>query len=268
MKSLAYLAAALLACPTAVHAQAPNASIDAAYTDYSKAFGSRRVATADVNGLLGTARLSFTVSSGERRFADVKFKGTRVGGSVTNDWTDRLSTRTSVSIASNEPVFARSEIAQDISYKPVQNAVLTVGAKRATYFGGAHVNSWSAGGTYYFRGASVGYRFSAFDTAGLGVSHAHQLSVRVPDSGGRGATQLWVGKGSSLQDVAWLPTAGRGKYTSVAVRRLQPLADGVALSVAAERTWFDTPAANYTGTTLRIGFDFQKLGFLGARARP
>lgn len=268
MKSLACLAAALLACPAVVHAQTANTSIGVAYTDYSKAFGSRRIATADVSGLLGSARLSFTLSSGERRFADVKFKGTRVGGSVTNDWTDRLSTRTSVSVASNEPVFARSEIAQDISYKPIQNAVLTVGGKRATYFGGTHVNSWSAGGTYYFRGASVGYRFSAFDTKGLGVSHAHQLNVRVPDPGGRGSTQLWVGKGSSLQDLAWLPTAGRGKYTSVAARRLQPVADGVAFSIAADRTWFDTPTANHTGTTVRIGFDVQKLGFLRTRARP
>jgi YaiO family outer membrane protein len=267
MKSPILMAAALLVSPAAARAQVAHASIDASYTDYSKAFGSRRIASADVRGLLGTAVLSFTASNGQRRFADATFKGTKVAGSVTNNWTDRLSTRTSVSLATNQPVFARSEIAQDVSYKLLQNAVVTVGAKRAAYFGGTHVNSLSAGGTYYLRGASIGYRFSALDTEELGRSYAHQLNLRVPDSGGRGATQLWVGRGTSLQDVAWLPTPGRGNYTSVAVRRLQPIASGVALSVTADRTWFNTPAANYTGSTLRVGLDFARPGLLGSRVR-
>ena len=266
MKST-FFAAALLAWPAAAPAQVAHASVDASYTDFSKAFGSRRIGTAAMSGKLGSAKLDLSVSNGERRFSDVTFRGTRLAGGIANNWTDRLSSRTSVSLATNKPVFARSELAQELSYKLLQDVVLTVGGKHATYFGGAHVNSASAGGTYYFRGASVAYRFSGFDIAGLGHSHAHQLSVRVPDSGGRAATQLWIGRGTSLQDVAFLPTAGRGNYTSIALRRLQPIAGGVALSVTAERTWFNTPVADYTGTTLRVGFDFSRLGLFAGRAR-
>lgn len=266
MKTILY-AAALLAFPAAAQAQVSKASVEASYTDYSKAFGSRRVGTADMRGKVGSAELGFSVSTGERRFSDTSFHGTRVSGSITNNWTDRLSTRTSVSLASDKPVFAKSELAQDLSYKLLQDVVLTVGGKRAAYFGGTHVNSVFAGGTYYLRGASIAYRLTGLDTSGLGHSFSHQLSLRVPDSGGRGATQLWIGRGTSLQDVAFLPRPGKGSYTSVAVRRLQPVADGVALSVTADRTWFNTPIADYTGTTLRVGLEFSNLGLFANRAR-
>ena len=47
----------------------------------------------------------------------------------------------------------------------------------------------------------------------------------------------------------------------------QPVADGVALSVTADRTWFNTPIADYTGTTLRVGLEFSNLGLFANHAR-
>ena len=97
------------------------------------------------------------------------------------------------------------------------------------------------------------YRYSLLDSHLLGRSHAHLASVRLKDPGGSGSTQLWFGQGSSLYDVVPLQSAKAGHFTSVTLRREQPIAGGVKLNFGLNRTWYRTPTGNYRGTGLLAG---------------
>lgn len=233
-----------------------NSSIRLEYTDFSSLYGNRAILTADSK--LGTGhstRFSFSLSGGTRRTAGSTIRGAQFAAGVDRDWSDRLSTRTSVSLASNGSIFARAQLAQDISYELGSGLVATVGGKYASYRNRTNVTTWSAGAAYYLRQASLTYRFSLIDSNRLGRSQAHLASFRLKDAGGTGSTQLWVGHGSSLYEVG-LPRSGPGRFTSVALQRSQPIGPGVAVNVGINRSWYRTPTANYRGTGALLGLSF------------
>jgi YaiO family outer membrane protein len=229
--------------------------LEVQYTDFSKLLGDKVVATAESRfGIAKETQYSFSVSGGRRTAAGRTINAALVSGSVDHDWTDRLSTRTSLSLASNGAIFAKRQALTDISYRLSGGLVATVGGKYADYGRGNAVATWSGGAAYSFSGASLSYRFSLIDSRLLGRSSSHLASVRLKDAGGRGATQLWLGRGTSLFDVISSPTAARGRFSSIALRRQQPLGGGAELSLGLNRTWYDTPNASYHGTGLNIGF--------------
>ena len=146
-----------------------------------------------------------------------------------------LTTRTYGTIASNSPVFVNREIGQDFNLKPDAATVLTLGSRYSRYFGATDSWSWSAGAARYFPGGYVSYRFSAYDTSGLGHTTGHTIGAKLSDP--YGATQAWVGFGSQLHDADWVSSPQKGKQTQVEVRRLQPISKGVALSIGAKQAW-------------------------------
>ena len=237
------------------------ASVDGDYVTYSGPYGKRQVVSARSQFDAGTTKLSFAVSQGHRSAGDEKFNSTRLQLSVAHDWSSRFSTRTEASIASRNPVFVNRELIQDFSYKPLPQTVLTVGGRYARYATGLDTWSWSAGAAQYFPGGYVSYRFSSFDTEHLGHSVGHLLSAKVTDP--YGATQAWVGHGTSLQEADSLIAPEKGRFTSVELRRLQPIGGGVSLSLGAKRTWFETPGDKYRGTGVHLG-----LAFSNELARP
>jgi YaiO family outer membrane protein len=180
-------------------------------------------------------------------------RSVRIGGTLRHDWTSRLSTNVSAGVASNGQIFARNEFAGEASYKLTDSFVATAGGKYASYLGGDHVTSWSGGLGYYGRGLSATYKYSLLDSHLLGRSHAHLASLRLKDPGGSGATQLWVGQGSSLYDLVPQQSVKVGRFTSVTLRREQPVAGGVKLNLGLNRTWYRTPTGNYHGTGLLAG---------------
>jgi YaiO family outer membrane protein len=231
------------------------------YTDYSKLYGDRAVLTADSRlGIGSPTRFTFSLSQGQRRAPDHKSRATRAEAGVGHDWTDRLTTHTSVSLATNGSVFAKKRLSQDVSYEVAKGLVGTVGGEYSSYGNRNTVTNWSAGGAYYVPGAMVSYRFNLYDSNRFGHSHAHLASVRVKDPGGSGSTRLWVGRGTSLYEVD-LPGNPTGRFTSVALMRSQPIGGGVALEIGLNRAWYDTPTGSYRGTGLVTGLSFSGAPF-------
>jgi YaiO family outer membrane protein len=232
------------------------ASVDADYVTYTGAYGKRHVVSARSRFDAGKTKLSLTIAQGRRSVGGDTFNATRVQASVAHEWTARFSTRTEASIASSNPVFVNRELIQDLSYKVFPRTVLTIGGRYARYRSGLDTWSWSAGAAQYFPGGYVSYRFSSFDTEHLGHSVGHLVSAKVSDP--YGATQGWIGHGTSLQDSDILLAPGKGKFTTVELRRVQPIAGDVSLSLGARRTWFSADSDKYRGTGVHIGLLFGK----------
>jgi YaiO family outer membrane protein len=231
------------------------ASVDGEYLSYSGTFGSRRVVNAQTRIDTGNTVLSLGLSQGSRKAGGNKFDASRVTVAVAHDWSSRLSTRTSASLASNQPVFVTRELLQDISYKATPTTVLTVGGRYARYWGGVDAVSWSLGAAQYFRGGMVSYRFSAFDVHHLGHSTGHLLTAKLNDP--YGSNQLWLGHGTALHDAIWLATPEKGKYDNIEYRRVQPLGGGVGLMAGVNRIWYEADSAKFHGTGFRVGLTFE-----------
>lgn len=230
------------------------ASLDGEYLSYSGAFGSRRIVSGTTRVGLGKTNVSMSIAQGTRKAADNRFHATRLTGTLVHEWSARLSTRTSASIASNQPVFVTREALQEVSYKPSPRTVLTVGARYARYFGGLDGTSWSLGAAQYFRGGMVSYRFSAYHTQHLGNTVGHLLNVKLDDR--FGSNQLWLGHGTAIHDATWLATPEKGKFSNIELRRVQPVGGGVSVVLGANRTWYNTDSAKYHGTGGRLGLLF------------
>lgn len=227
------------------------ASVDGDYLSYGGDRGSRRTVNARTQLGLGETKVHLGVSQGQRRVDGDKMAATRVSGALVRDWSPSVSTRTSVGLSSNQPVFVRREVAQDLIYKPAAQTLLTAGARYANYFGGVDVLSWSLGAAQYFDAGMVSYRFSAFKIEDLGNSVGHLASAKLNDAAG--STQLWVGHGTAIHDPDWLATPAKGKLTSVELRRSLRVSKAAALSVGIKRSWYDTPAEKFRATGLHAG---------------
>jgi YaiO family outer membrane protein len=247
--------------PVAKRLTRANSNLRIEYTDYSKLYGDRTVLTADSRlGIGGPTRFTFSLSEGQRRAADHEMRATRAEAGVGHDWTDRLTTHTSVSLATNGSVFAKRQVSQDVSYDLGKGLVGSIGGEYSSYGNGHNVTNWSAGGAYYLPGAMVSYRFNLYDSNRFGHSRAHLASVRVKDPGGTGSTRLWLGHGTSLYEVD-MPGNPKGKFTSVALMRSQPIGGGVALDIGINRAWYDTPTGSYRGTGVVAGLSFSGAPF-------
>lgn len=247
------LAPVLLSCAAVANAADTKVIASTERTNYSGALGKRFESSVETTTDLGETGFTISVSQGKRQVGDDRFKSLRIGGVVYHDWSEKFYTRTSLGISSNKPVFATREAATDFNYKLLPNAVATVGAKYARYHQGRDVLSWSAGASVYFKGGLATYRFTAFDADKDGNGTGHLATLRLKDGRGAGYTQLWAGTGSSLHDADIFLAGNKGKYRSLSLQRVQPITGPVAISLSAGRSWFDTPANNYRGTTASIG---------------
>lgn len=262
MKQLSICILPLLFVSTQGQAQGPidikkvTASVDGEYLSYSGPHGSRRIVNGETRADLGKSKLSFGIAQGQRTAGDNKFRGTRVSAAVVRDWNRRISTRTSASIATNSPIFAKRDLAQDVSFKLMPQTLLTVGARHTRYFGDVTAVSLSAGAAQYFRGGFVSYRYSSYDIKGLGRSPAHLLSARLEDP--YGSSQLWLGHGESLQDLDWLASPHSGKSSRVELRRVHKIGGGVGLVVGLSKGWHDAGSGNFKSTGARLGLTFEK----------
>lgn len=233
-----------------------TSSVNGEYLSYSGPFGSRRVVNAETRINAGKTKAFFGIAQGQRKAGGHTFRATRLTGAVVHQWTGRLSTRTSASLATDKPVFVTRELAQDVSYKVLGGTVLTVGGRYDRYFGQVDALSWSAGAAQYFRGGLVSYRFSAFDVRHVGHSVSHLASVKLKDR--LGSSQLWLGHGTALHDADWLPTPERGKYTSVELQRTQRIGGGIGLTAGISRKWYETASVKYRGLGVRLGLTFAR----------
>lgn len=231
------------------------ASLDSEYLSYSDSFGNRRVVNATTRIDLGKTKLSFGIAQGTRKASGDKFHATRITATVVHDWSSRISSRTSASVAGNQPVFVTRELAQEVSFKPLPQTVLTVGGRYSRYFGGVDATSWSVGAAQYFRGGMIGYRYSSYNVQRIGHTAGHLVNLKLSDR--FGSNQLWLGRATALHDATWLPTAEKGKLTSVELRRVQPIGGGVSVMLGANRAWYDTEGAEFRSTGAKLGLIFE-----------
>lgn len=253
MRHLLCACALLSAVATPALAAQTTASATLEYTDFSDGFGDRLVGEASVTGRWSATTLTFDLAHGRRDYGDEDFSGTRGRATLYQDWSDRFYTRTSVALATNSPVFPGHDISQEVNYKFLPNAVATGAVRHIRYYRGRDALALSAGGTYYFKGGFGSYRYTSYDVEGVGRTHGHLATVRINDSAGRGETQLWLGAGNSLHDYDWLPETSRGRVRSVALRRVQPIKDRIALDLTVGKSWHDAGAVDYDGTSIRVG---------------
>jgi len=243
----------LLACAAAAQAADTKFSLTSGYTDFSRDFGSRRDTSVESTTDLGRTAFTIGISQAHRKFDDTSSSAVRVAGAIYHDWSSRIYTRTSVAVSSNRPVYASREFANDVNFKLLPTLVATVGGKYARYYDRKDARSWSAGGTWYFGGGFAAYRYSSFDVDRLGRSDGHLATVRIKDGKGAASTQLWLGSSSSLHDEGLLFSGRRGTYRSISLQRVQPVIGSLSATATLGRSWYDTQAANYRGTTASIG---------------
>ena len=236
------------------------------YTDYSKAFGSRRESAVESTTRLGTTSFTLAVTQGRRKFEDESHSALRLSGALYQNWTDRFYTRTYGSLSSSKPVFTTREIGTDLNLKILDGTVATIGGKAARYSGRRDALAWAVGATQYFRGGFATYRFTRYDVESLGKSHGHMATLRIKDGAGPGSTQLWLGAGNSLQEELFTADR-RGKFRSVALQRIQPIKGPVALTVSLGRTWYDMPEGDHKGTRLSLGLAIDHRLFAGQASR-
>lgn len=257
MKSSVLAAAIALLSATAVEAQ-PRldlksivASVDADTMDFTSSYGKWRTVNARSQIKAGGTRIDMSLSRGSRAANDGITTAARAQVSVAHDWTPTLATRSYGTLASRSPVFVNREVGQDVNFKPVASTVLTAGTRYSQYFGGADSWSWSLGASRYFPGGFVSYRFSSYDTKNLGNTTGHVIGAKLNDP--YGATQAWVGFGTSLNDVDWLSSPQKGHQTVIELRRLQPIGHGISLSLGAKHAWIQSGDGRYEGSGVHFG---------------
>jgi YaiO family outer membrane protein len=245
--------AALLLASSAASAQANSLDTEIEYTAYSDGMGQRTAGSAWMNFDLGKSTLVAKGSVGERDIGGESFDGIEGELTLYHDWNDVLSTRTSASLSSDDVVFVKRAIEQDFNLRLLPKTVILAGVKLIKYDNDVDALVISSGGTRYFKRGFVSYRYNHYDLDDRPNTHSHLVSARLNDRAGGGFTQVWIGRGTSLQEFDFAATARRGHSTGVSLRRVQPLTDKVKLNLIMGGTWFDTEFSDYTGIIAKGG---------------
>lgn len=245
MKTLAYLTAATFLSATPAHAQSFEMLAEVTYAEYSDDMGDRTEGSVIASNDFGAATLVVEGKIGERSFPDQTFKGHALGADLYFDLNENISSRTYASFGSEDPVFTRRIIGQDIMVKAVSNLVLTAGISDREYYGNVDAMTYSGGPTFYFNRGFVKYTYTHYAIEGRNNTSSHLATVRYKDSSGKGYTQAWIGGGTSVQEYEFVVPSTKGDILGIAARRIQPISDRLALTLGADYQWFDTPLLEY-----------------------
>lgn len=245
MKKATFLAVAASLVASSAHAQSFELLTELTHAQYSDGMGERTEGSVIASNDFGGATIVVEGKIGEREYADQTFKGHAVGADLYFDLSENVSSRTYASFGSNDPVFTRRIIGQEIMVKPVKDFVLTVGVSDREYFGNVDAMTYSAGPTLYFPQGFVKYTYTHYDIEDRDNTFSHLVTVRINDGSGEGYTQAWLGGGTSVQEYEFVVPSTKGDVVGVAARRVQPISDVIALTLGADYQWFDTPLINY-----------------------
>lgn len=228
--------------------------VRAATREYSDNGGALRSLTAEYKLEHDDITLLVAPSLGERVIENASdYQAVRGAATLYANLAEGLSSRTSAAVAEDKPVFVKIDLSQDFTVKAFKNTTITAGARYAEYFGDTEVTFLSLGARYYFRGGSVSYCLSRIDPEGVDSFLAHLVNIAISDKSGRGATQLWLSKGSSPQDRDPLLQDFSGDDYGFYLRRVQPLGDRLDLLAGFGLTSYDRPGNRVTGTEFGLG---------------
>lgn len=243
------MAAVSLAVGGTAHAGEASLRTQAEYTDFDNGFGTRSVVGAEVVNKSKRTTTVLGIAHGERNFEGAHFDAFRISGAIYHNWNRTLSTRTGVTLSSNEPVFVHRELSQEVSVKVAKGLLATAGAKALEYYGDVDATAWNVGASYYLPRLTVSYKYTRYDVEQLGESGSSLVSFRLRDRKGDGYTQLWLGQGNTLHEFEWASGVTEGRIRGMSLRRFQPVSDHVGVSATVGYTDRCTGAIDYHGAT-------------------
>lgn len=248
------IATLAFACSATAYAGIEKTTVSIEHVDYSEGHGQRNVANLEAVGSFNATTIVVSAAAGKRDYGnDVAFSGSRFRAVSYHDWHPKLSTRTAVSLSTDDPVFVNREAVHDFNLKVVPDTVLTIGGRYSNYYGDISVAGLSVGATYYVDRLSASYRYTGYRRSSGASSHGNVASLRLKDDAGSGSTQLWLGKGTSVHEYEWLSELQDGKLKSATFRRVQPLPQKWALDASVGKIWYETPATKFVGVSAQIG---------------
>jgi YaiO family outer membrane protein len=221
--------------------------------EFSDGYGSMRTATLEYKLVTPDTTVVVSPRVGERRAVGVSESAVGGGVTVYHDWSDAISTRTSVSLSEDAPVFAQYDVAQDVTLKVADRTTLTLGGRFAQYFGNQDVTFLSAGVRQYFKFGSVAYRLSRVDPEGRDSYLAHLVNIQVKDGTGNGRTSLWLSAGEASISPAQVPDNFSGDDYSAVLQRVQPITDRISLVPTIGYSSYDRPADRVDAISLGLG---------------
>lgn len=242
------LIASIVLTSISASAKANDVSLNAGYEyiNYSGDHGKRNLSFIELRNKLEDGNTVFNLSYGERDYGGGKsWDSVRARATVWYKWNKWLSSRTSLAVAENTPVFARKDFQQDVSLKILPDTIFTAGYRYANYFEDIDVNAWSGGVAWYVGSFIASWRYTHYDTQEIGGSYSHLLSVRMNDKNSSGYTQLWLGRGNGAYTYDWAPDTKKGTIKSVNLKRTQPLNEYITLGLSAGKQWYKTPVDKY-----------------------
>lgn len=245
MKKVAFYAVASSLAATTAHAQSFELLAEITHAEYSDGMGERTEGSLIASNEFGGATVVVEGKVGERSFPDKTFKGHSIGADLYFDLNETVSSRTYASFGSDDPVFARRVIGQEIMVKAVKNLVISGGISDREYFGDVDAMTYSGGPTFYFPRGFVKYTYTHYDIEARGSTSSHLATVRFKDRSGGGYTQAWIGGGTSVQDYEFVVPSTKGDVLGIAARRVQPISETIGLVFGADYQWIETPLIDY-----------------------
>ena len=222
--------------------------------EFSKGRGSFRTAALEYRLQGADTTFLLTPIYGEREAAGTSKSALGVGATVYMDWAKQVSSRTYLSIAADEPVFAHTDIAQDLTFRIADKTTATIGGRWAEYFGDRQVSFLSLGARRYFGGGSIAYRATRTAPEGQSAFYAHLLNLSLNDKKGEGKSQVWASTGATSLDRAQYDATFSGNDRAFLIQRIQPVSRNLALVATAGVAKYDIPGGHFSGTNLGLGF--------------
>lgn len=229
-------------------------SVAAETQEFSRDFGSLRSVRIEYKDVIDSTTVLFTPVIGTRRSpANTE---TSIGGGLElyQKWGGNLSTRTAIFVSEDKQVFAKIDLAQDVTVGLGPQWTGTAGVRWAEYANGDKVLFLSAGARHYFNRGSIAYRGTYVHPNGSDGYIAHLANLTLNDARGRGRTQLWLSYGGTAIDRGLLDGQFRGSDYGGTLRRVQPLGNGRVDAVfVLGLTSYDNPFGRVWGKTAGIG---------------
>lgn len=216
------------------------------YTNFSDSRGVRQSEFLEIKNKIDQGAIVIRIADGKRDFSG-NDSWNALSGRTTlwYDWGARLSTRTSLSVSENTPVFARKDIQQSFSIKLLPFSIITAGYRFANYYGNTDVNAFSGAYSFYQGPFISSWRYTYYNTQGVGGSFSNIITLRINDKKGAGNTQIWLSKGTGAFAYDWYPETRKGKMQSLSLRRVQPLSKTIVGGLTIGKQWNQTPVGNY-----------------------
>ena len=247
------MANAAMAQPTPAPEPKQSVLVSAETREFSDDRGSLRSFTIEYKRAHGGTTVLLAPTIGERRTAGADDTALGIRGTLYHDWSPAISTRTSLFVAEDTPVFAHIDAAQDVTFRVADGVTLTPGVRWAEYSGDREAAFYSLGARRYFSRGSIAYRLTRTQAEDQDGFFAHLLSASLNDGQGKGKTQLWLSSGDAALTSPQTDEGFDGSNRAFVLQRTQPLWGDVALIASAGLASYEFAGGRYTAATFGIG---------------